>query len=71
MRRIRISTWVLAAIFVAALVVHILIKPSSTSNQCPAQHSSQHAQPATPAPTIPGVAAGSPDPSPADSTSCS
>jgi hypothetical protein len=70
MRRIRISTWVLAAIFVAALVVHILVKPSSAANQCAEQHSSQHAQPATPAPAIPGVAAGSPDPSPRGSQSC-
>lgn len=31
MRRIRISTWVLTAIFLAALVAYLLVKPSSAS----------------------------------------
>ena len=29
MRRIRISTWLLTAIFLAALVAYVLVKPSS------------------------------------------
>jgi hypothetical protein len=32
MRRIRISTWVLIAVFLAALVAYIFINPSSASN---------------------------------------
>jgi hypothetical protein len=32
MRRIRISTWVLTAIFVVALVAYLLVKPSSSSS---------------------------------------
>ena len=31
MRRIRISTWVLTAIFLVALVAYLLVKPSSPS----------------------------------------
>jgi len=31
MRRIRISTWVLTVIFLAALVAYLLVKPSSAS----------------------------------------
>jgi hypothetical protein len=31
MRRIRISTWLLTAIFLAALVAYLLVKPSSAS----------------------------------------
>lgn len=31
MRRIRISTWVLTAIFLAALVAYLLVKPSPPS----------------------------------------
>ena len=41
MRRIRISTWVLTAIFVAALVAYVLVKPSSASTVgTPVQHKS-------------------------------
>ncbi|MDR2985644.1 MAG: hypothetical protein LBV34_12475, partial [Nocardiopsaceae bacterium] len=36
MRRIRISTWVLIAIFLAALVAYIFINPSSSSTSTPA-----------------------------------
>jgi len=68
MRRIRISTWVLAAIFVAALALYVLLKPSSASNTCQPQPDQQAKQ--TTAPGVPGVASGSPQPSPSGSEFC-
>jgi hypothetical protein len=68
MRRIRISTWVLAVVFVAALIVYILVKPSSAASTCTQR--SQPAAPTTSAPALPGVPTGSPPPSPSGSPSC-
>jgi hypothetical protein len=76
MRRLRISTWVLAAIFVVALVVYILVKPSSASiigtPPRPASHTppASHTRPATQVPglPLPGTGTtGSPSPSPSGS----
>jgi hypothetical protein len=69
MRRLRISTWVLAAIFVAALVAYILVKPSSASIIGPSPHHASHAR-TTPTPglPIPGAGStGSPSPTPSSS----
>jgi len=57
MRRIRLSTWVLTAIFLAALVAYVLAKPSSTSHISRWQTSSQHARSTSPAGGVfpPGV----------------
>ncbi len=66
MRRIRISTWALAAVFVAALVLYILVKPSSASIIGNSPHPASHSQSRAPAPGIPLpgiVPSGSPRPS--------
>jgi hypothetical protein len=47
MRRIRLSTWVLTAIFLAALVAYVLVKPSSESIVCSEQ--GQHTPSTSPA----------------------
>jgi hypothetical protein len=72
MRRLRISTWVLAAIFVAALFAYILVKPSSASIIGTPPHPKAHTQPVAPVPglPLPGTgSSGSPSPSPAGSRS--
>ncbi len=72
MRRLRISTWVLAAIFVAALVAYILVKPSAASIIGTPPHTKAPTQPATPVPgpQLPGTGqGGSQGPSPSGSTS--
>jgi hypothetical protein len=72
MRRLRISTWVLAAIFVAALIAYILVKPSSASIIGTPPRPRAHTQPATPVPglPLPGTGSGgSPSPSPVGSPS--
>jgi hypothetical protein len=60
MRRIRLSTWVLTAIFLAALVAYVLVKPSSASivgRVGPEQPPSQHTRSTSPArgTILPGV----------------
>jgi len=57
MRRIRISTWVLTAIFVAALVAYLLVKPSSASITGPQQHANHPTHSTSPAsgPLVPGM----------------
>jgi hypothetical protein len=58
MGRPRISTWVLAAVFLAALVAYILVKPSSASIIGPSPHHASHAR-TTPTPGLPLPGAGS------------
>jgi hypothetical protein len=57
MRRIRVSTWVLTAIFLTALVAYLLVKPSSASILSPQQAPSQHTRSTSPAhhTVLPGV----------------
>lgn len=70
MRRLRVSTWVLAAIFVAALVAYILVKPSSASIIGTPPQPKSHTRPAAPAPGLPLPGIGSTGSlSPAPSTS--
>jgi hypothetical protein len=59
MRRIRLSTWVLTAIFLAALVAYVLVKPSSASTVGP-RHAPQHTRSTSPARStlLPGVIPG-------------
>src|SRR5258708_38856843 len=60
MRRVRISTWVLTAIFLAALVAYVLVKPSSAATIAPQQAPSQPPRSTSPAPRtlLPGVIPG-------------
>jgi hypothetical protein len=58
MRRIRISTWVLTAIFLVALVAYLLVKPSSAAiigGHRPAHGKHAHATSPAPATPLPGV----------------
>jgi hypothetical protein len=58
MRRIRLSTWVLTAIFLAALVAYVLLKPSSEPSGCPEQSQSPYTRSTSPAggTLLPGAA---------------
>jgi hypothetical protein len=60
MRRIRISTWALTAIFLAALVAFLLVKPSSASIIGQYEVPSQPTRSTSPAPglPVPGVIPG-------------
>jgi hypothetical protein len=59
MRRIRLSTWVLTAIFLAALVAYVLVKPSPAStdgrNQTSSPSPSTSPAKGAPAGVIPGT----------------
>jgi hypothetical protein len=62
MQRIRLSTWVLTAIFLAALVAYLLVKPSSAAIIGPQQAPSQHTHSTSPVrgTLLPGVPGASP-----------
>jgi len=68
MRPIRTSTWILTAIFLAALVTYVLVKPTSAatvSHSRARQHSATRTSaPRTP---LPGAPSASPSPSPTPS----
>jgi hypothetical protein len=59
MRRIRLSTWVLTAIFLAALVAYVLVKPSPESTggpeQCKHTRSTSPTRESLPPGVIPGT----------------
>ena len=57
MRRIRVSTWVLTAIFLAALVAYVFLKPSSASTDGQQQRASRqtHSTSPAPSPLFPGM----------------
>ncbi len=60
MQRIRLSTWVLTAIFLAALVAYLLVKPSSAAIIGPQQAPSQRSHSTSPVrgTLLPGVIPG-------------
>ena len=60
MHRIRLSTWALTAIFLAALIAYLLVKPSSAAVIGPQRAPSQHTRSTSPAPRtlLPGVIPG-------------
>ena len=70
MQRIRLSTWVLTAIFLAALVAYLLVKPSSAAIIGPQQAPSQHSHSTSPVrgTVLPGVIPGASPRSSAAST---
>lgn len=55
MRHVRTSTWVLTAVFLAALITWLLVKPSSGSTIHHAPAPRQHATTRAPAPGVPGI----------------
>jgi hypothetical protein len=73
MRRIRISTWVLTAIFLVALVAYVLLKsssPSTVGGYQPVHGKHAHATSPVCGTSLPGVIPGaSPHSSPANSPS--
>jgi hypothetical protein len=70
MQRIRLSTWVLTAIFLAALVAYLLVKPSSAAIISPQQAPGRHTQSTSPVrgTLLPGVIPGASPRSSAAST---
>jgi hypothetical protein len=70
MRRLRISTWLLAAIFLAALALFILFRPTPASSENQPGKTGSTSPPTTTVPGMPFpgvIPSSSPDPSPTTS----